>query len=765
MAPEPRRITSLAQAPALVHSASACNKIFRRSHLQEYKLRFGEGVHFEDVYVTLPALLWSRETVLTRTVTYRYRKRELSGSIMDSLFSEARNFEDHLLAEEMLADLMPQLDEDRAAALRTFMVRSFQGFLLRAPEMLEHAALADFFRRAVAVYGDFPPEAVTASALNARHRIPYAAVIKRDFDLFARRGEHATRVRAHDGRLLLDRYDDLDEVMHLDTVHAWLESVTVRHGREVVFTGRLNVPGLDLSTTSTLDIGLRVRGSGVTVPARVIERPDVAARAPELRYSGFEAVVPLARLKEGAHHIRLVFHTPTGQASTRTKPSQGYLRSARHHRRAGLSLLPRVDRWDNCQLVVRPASTPAERRRLSRNLLREDFAALRTKAPFGAQRVLRALTRPFMRRKKVWLLGERRDTTQDNSAALFTHLRQHHPHLPVYYVLDRKAPGFTELSVLGNVVAHSSRRHRWLMLHAAVLVNSYDIDAYMLPDGWSREQYQRHLAWRVGSRRVFLQHGVIYNDVSHALHRGVTGFDLFCTSSDREAAYVRERMDYTDQVVTTGLARFDTLVKPDRPRPRVLFMPTWRSYLVSPSYAKSRAAREALADSAYIHFLREFLASPLLQAGLERYDATLEFLPHYEVGPHVKDLAEAQPRYLFSDPKSRNIQSAIRECSVFVTDWSSTFFDAAYLGTPVVLCPFDPDDFHSRHYRRGYFDLAADGFGPVAMDPEAAVSAVLRQLHEDGAMQELYAARAQSFFTHRDRSNAERIVEAIASLR
>ncbi|WP_323099313.1 glycosyltransferase [Intrasporangium sp. YIM S08009] len=765
LTPEPRCVSSLAEAPALVHSASACNKVFRRSHLESHGLRFGEGVHFEDVYVTLPALLWSRGTVLTRTVVYQYRKREVSGSIMDSLFSNPTNFEDHLLVEEMLSHLLPGLDEDRAAALRSFMVRSFQGFLLRAPDMLEGPALRDFFDRAVSVYRDFPAEAVTDAALNARHRIPYGAVMKEDFELFSERATHATRVRAQEGRLVLDRYDDLDDVMSLDTVHAWLESVSVRHGKELVLTGRLNVPGLDLSAGCTLELGLRVRGSGITTPARVVERPDVAVRAPELRYSGFEAVVPLSRLKEGQHHMRLVFLTPTGQASTRTKPSQGYLRSARHHRRAGLSILPRVDRWDNCQLSVRRAGTPAERRRLSRSLLREDVTAFRKRAPFGAERLRRALSRPFMRGKDIWLLGERRDTTQDNSVALFRYIRRHHPELPVYYVLDRDAPGFADLARLGNVVAHSSRRHRWLMLHASVLVNSYDIDAYMLPDGWSREQYQRHLAWRVGSRRVFLQHGVIYNDVSHALHRGITGFDLFCTSSEAEADFVRERMDYTHQVVTTGLARFDTLVKAPAPRPRVLFMPTWRSYLVSPSYARTRAAREALADSAYVAFLRAFLASPDLQAELERHDATLEFLPHYEVAPHVRDLIEAQPRYVFGDPRSRDIQSAIRECSVFVTDWSSTFFDAAYLGTPMVLCPFDRDDFYSRHYRPGYFDPVDHGFGPAAVEPEDAVAAVVGHLRSGGTVEATYVDRADAFFAHRDRSNAERIVEAITSLR
>ena len=123
------------------------------------------------------------------------------------------------------------------------------------------------------------------------------------------------------------------------------------------------------------------------------------------------------------------------------------------------------------------------------------------------------------------------------------------------------------------------------MLHAKVLIASYDIDGYLLPDSWKRDEYQRHLAWRIGSRRVFLQHGVIYNDVSAALHKGITGLDLFVTSSPAEARFVKQRMGYGKEVRVLGLPRFDTLSRKGPARPASCSCPHGGSTLSVRSYS------------------------------------------------------------------------------------------------------------------------------------------------------------------------------------
>lgn len=59
-----RRIDDFASVPDLIFSGSACNKLFSTGLLRRLGVRFGEGVHFEDSWVTLPSMLRANATSL-----------------------------------------------------------------------------------------------------------------------------------------------------------------------------------------------------------------------------------------------------------------------------------------------------------------------------------------------------------------------------------------------------------------------------------------------------------------------------------------------------------------------------------------------------------------------------------------------------------------------------------------------------------------------------------------------------------------------------
>jgi len=234
------------------------------------------------------------------------------------------------------------------------------------------------------------------------------------------------------------------------------------------------------------------------------------------------------------------------------------------------------------------------------------------------------------------------------------------------------------------------------------------------------------------------------------------------SGAEREAEDIRATTGYTDEVQATGLPRYDALV-PTPPSRTILFMPTWRRYLVSPSYEPDRAATEPFEGSAYEQFMRGFLTSPALHAALEEHDYRLEFLAHYEIVDHVRAIDVPGSRVVVRHPQERDVQTAIRECDVLVTDWSSVFFDAAYLGTPVVHAPFDEADFRL-HYRAGWFDPDRDGFGPVGRTPDEVVEHLRGYLANGAVREPLYTERADAFFTHHDRANSARVTALIDEL-
>ena len=99
-----------------------------------------------------------------------------------------------------------------------------------------------------------------------------------------------------------------------------------------------------------------------------------------------------------------------------------------------------------------------------------------------------------------------------------------------------------------------------------------------------------------------------------------------------------------------------------------------------------------------------------------------------------------------------------------VTDFSSVFFDFAYMKKPEIFFQFDEGAYRSKHYSEGYFDYRRDGFGPVYTDREDVVRCLIRLMENGCEMEQTYQDKVDAFFAFRDHSNCERNYEAIKAL-
>ncbi|MEV5735363.1 glycosyltransferase [Streptomyces sp. NPDC052292] len=770
-----RTLAGLAEAPELVHSASACNKLFDLAYLRSHDIRFAEGVHFEDAYVGVPALVLAARIALVDACVYRYRKRAAGNSTMDAIWTRRQNYLDHLQLVEHLHRMGAGLPESSRAVLDLFLVRSYQGFALRAPDLFQGAELEEIYSRCRAVYWDVPPDVVVRATADARHRVAYLSFITGDFGLFADRAARLRKLSVRDGRpYLADGLPNrLVPLAHATPFTAHLEHVRLLPGTGTLrLAGRFEISGMPLVRPLPARLGLRVRGSRLTVSATQVRRRDLRNTRPDTEWGGFTADLPLDALRPGVHDLELVLDTGDGEAVTPCLVAAGYLRGARVVEHDGTRVVPH---WKGRNRAVLMVSGKARRfgpRAVLDSLLVKDAKHVLRRRPFWKQRLARLFTKPlaplFLGRD-VLLFAERGDTAQDNAWHLFRHARTAGKRRGAYYVIRPDSPDRARLAGLGHVVAHSSWKHKLLMLHAAALVNAYDIDTYMLPDGWDRTRYLKHLNWRVGARRVFLQHGVTDKDVSKGLHRNRTGVDLILAVSRHEGWFLSEELGYEGQVEVVGFPRFDALV-PGRGGRTILFMPTWRAYLAVASYSRDggREARQAARDrflaSSYRDFMVRFLNDPELLAALERYDYTLDFLPHYEMRAMVGEMVPDRDRVRVVDQNEVGVQDAMRRCDLFVTDWSSTAFDVAYLGTPLVYAQFDAEEYWDGHYQKGWFDAGRDGFGPVGETVRQVVGEVVRYLRGECAREPEYLRRVEKFFEYRDQGNNARALEAIDRL-
>ncbi len=517
--------------------------------------------------------------------------------------------------------------------------------------------------------------------------------------------------------------------------------------------------GEDCPTGSKFALILRSRSGRAVAESSAEAEPRVSAVGVWSR-SALTFEVDVNALPRGAFRLEL---TPeqSSEGAVRVAPASGLLAASRPRRVAGrrMQLFPAAGRPTVWMRLA--GDTPSARVVWTlRNVLR-DMAFAAHGRRFSWIRIARLLTWPLVPRGPIWLIGERPETARDNGRALFAHLRQVRPEAAIYYIITAGSPMRAAVEPLGNVLTHSSWRHRVLMLHADVLANAYSIK-HMLPSRWHPGAYMAQATWRIGAHRVYLKHGVHLSP--YAVKRANGGYDLVATVGTGESQALGATSGYGEQLMQTGLARYDALVVPPTRSGVILFMPTWRRYLVPTLFSGADDALEPYQGSAYQHFIQSLLGSPQMAQLLDEHDLKLQMVPHYNLASVLALPNLSSDRIEVLDAASADIPALLRSCDLLLTDYSSVQFDVGYLGSPVVYCQFDSQEYAAGHGAFSWFEADRDGFGPVTRDAEATIEAI-RQYAENGfAREPRYDAQVHWVFSHQDRRNCARLVKAIDAL-
>ncbi|WP_129305971.1 glycosyltransferase [Streptomyces sp. L2] len=770
-------VNDLADTPDLIFSGSACNKLFSTDLLRRLGLRFGEGVHFEDSWLTLPAMLRSRGISLVDAPVYYYRGRPDGSSIMDSLWSKPANYRDHLRLNHFLLNYTAEERDAIRHMFHRYVARTYKGFLCNARNVMNRSQLAEMFRDIHRHYAQIPDDVILEFATNAAQQIDHYAAKSGNFELFC---DPAPALEA--APLAVEIDDEgfyrtfpggslATSTARIADPNVVVESVRSRDDVLVV-EGCMAFPGMDITgpLLNRLEFVYQTREHKVAVPLRQVYRRDLwNARNQRDLYAGWYAEIPAEVLAEGGFGIgdfRLRVHRvdDSRQRNVVMKARLPLHRLKGQGRVGAYRYMLTIAARDalNLRLVDRGPGA-----RLKHTLWRakREIRILRMRNPGWRMRLMYWLTFPLLNRREIWLIGERSDTAQDNSYHFFTWMRTNRKRHKIYYVIDGDSADYAKVAPYGQVIKLDSFKHRVYLLHATKLIGSYDSESYLLPKGYRKVLFLHRFGELLKYQRVFLQHGIIYNDVTTGVDQRITSYDMIVTTGHQEREFLALEAGYGDRAVLAGLPRFDALRQEPLERPRILLMPTWRQWIVTASYKKAAGpAKTSFTQSEYYRFYRSLLANPRLGEALEHFGVDLEFFPHYEIRPYLHTFQLSSSSIHVADPSTRNVQQAMKECSLMVTDYSSVFFDVAYMGIPLVHVPFDEEDFYGRHYKRGYFDLSEDGFGPVCRTVEAAVDQIIAVMQRGFTVEPLHQARVESFFMHRGGGNCQRVYDAIEAL-
>lgn len=355
------------------------------------------------------------------------------------------------------------------------------------------------------------------------------------------------------------------------------------------------------------------------------------------------------------------------------------------------------------------------------------------------------------RGRTIYLIAERGTDARDNGYHMFRYIRKNHPGNEAYYVITKESPDYPKVAELGNVVFWGTLKHYLLFIAAKYKISSH-IAGYS-PFIYFYSKYANMLPWY--GKRIFLQHGVIAADLPQ-LYYEKTKLDLFICGAKPEYDYVASTFHYDNQVKYTGLARYDALHHVSTKK-QILVMPTWRMFL-------SNGTEEVLANSEYVTKWNGVLQNRRLIDALHAKNYTLVFYPHYEMQKNLHLFSANDKAVIIADFAHYDVQQLLKESQLLVTDYSSVFFDFAYMKKPCLYYQFDTDEFHRQHYKSGYFNYETMGFGAVTQQENELINLLLDYIENNSAIKQQYVSRIEGFFELHDDRNCERIYEEIQKL-
>lgn len=368
-------------------------------------------------------------------------------------------------------------------------------------------------------------------------------------------------------------------------------------------------------------------------------------------------------------------------------------------------------------------------------------------------------------KKPILLISDRISRAGDNGEAFFKFLnREAKGSVSSYFIIGKNTEDYNRIRQYGKVIPAYSWRHKIFQLMADFVVSSQTDDVFRNPFQSFSGPYVDLLN---KAQYVFLQHGVIANDLTLWLKRSRQHMAGFVTSALRERQFILSGdYDYCEKEIwLTGLPRFDFLE--DKPERIITIMPTWRKELAIGQDHSTGVwqLKEHFAESAYVTFYREVMNSRRLQEKA----AELGYRVQFKIHPSFQNQESSfgfEPYVNVIDAVTSYQEIYAKSCLV-ITDYSSAVFDFAYLRKPIIYCQFDADEFFGGNHivsGRGYFDYARDGFGEVEYDLESTVDRIIEYMENDCKLKDKYRERIDKFFAFNDQNNCQRVYEKIMEL-
>lgn len=364
------------------------------------------------------------------------------------------------------------------------------------------------------------------------------------------------------------------------------------------------------------------------------------------------------------------------------------------------------------------------------------------------------VSRIVRRERELWLFCERGTDARDNGYWMFRYVRLHHPEITAKYVITADSEDRNKLEPWkDDLVSAESFRHYLLMCQARYFLSTHNCGCfpYFIKEIPMLSKIVKKL--HRNSQIVWLQHGITKHDMPEYHYERIVVDKLICGAYP-EYQFFLDTFHFPKEVACyTGFARFDGLHDVQVNHKQILLMPTWRIWLNQDNFLQSDFWKNYAA----------LLKNRALQRLLQENGMTLVFYPHYEMQPYLKEFEglDLPACIKLADKKKYDVQQLLKESALLITDYSSVFFDFAYMHKPVVFFQFDYEEFHQKHYQKGYFDFK-HCFADWTSDISTLLKVMKKHIENGCELPDEKKAIIDPYFPLYDTHNCERIYQVVA---
>lgn len=358
------------------------------------------------------------------------------------------------------------------------------------------------------------------------------------------------------------------------------------------------------------------------------------------------------------------------------------------------------------------------------------------------------------RQKKLWLFKERGIDARDNGYWFFKYIKEQHPEIKAEFIISNDSPDRSRLNQWpDSIIEYNSFKHYLRLWQAECLVSTHMEGCY--PHTIRDMKYIYEILSQIAPKFIVdIKHGIIKDDILHYHHSKKNNLNLLICGAQQEYEFICQKYGYPKDVPQlTGLARFDQLNNFTVKFGQILLMPTWRRW-----YAKGIE----MTETEYFHTYKQLLESKKLHQVLNRFKINLVFYPHHEIQPYINEFKKLDlpPSIIIADKAHYDVQQLLKESALLITDYSSVFFDFAYMLKPQIYFQFDEKEYRQRHYIEGYFNYR-DGFGSYTTNIAELIEEIEKAAIDNFQIPSKYKRKVLDFFPFHDTHNCDRIYDTI----